>query len=248
MVSGTLVNRRYVQVETNYACEANRSDPWHYPNYMEVRDSEHYKNHQRRNCHCDPHFWTIDPKLRDAVSEEQVQMHVRSASGMPAPGASDPNIMAILFSDEIRPQKETLKELNVDLSCVDLPQREGGPGPLGSTARSTKGFGSPKAQPSPKADIGYQSRWKWCTSGREIPNFKTEMSEEESTMLRSQSLPQMLPGSSLLVGAEGMEQRPFHGMATRRFGGRNWDGRMRGGKLARTGWAGTFPEKEARLK
>jgi hypothetical protein len=241
MASGQLVHRKYDQTETSYQCETMRSDPYHYPNHMEVKDSEHYKDHRRRTQNTDPSRWVVDPKLRDAVPDWMVDQQVKAHRGetrIPV----DPNLMAVLFGDDIRPQKETVKQLNCDLSCIDLPEREGGR-PHGAFSQA-----SPSTSNPPSANQG-DFNWRWCLGGRPTPpDPRGELTDEQSQMLKSQSLPSMLSGKSMLIGAEGAEASPFHGSSTRRFGQGNWDGRMRGGKLARDGWAGSFPEKEARLK
>ncbi|CAE8679259.1 unnamed protein product, partial [Polarella glacialis] len=43
MTSGTMVHRKYDQKDCDYPLEAQRSDPWHYPNHMEIQDNDHYK-------------------------------------------------------------------------------------------------------------------------------------------------------------------------------------------------------------
>lgn len=248
MTSGLLVNRKYDALETNFRSEKLRSDAHHFPNHMDVKDSDHYKDHRRRNCHCDPDRWVIDPKLRAAVTDEMVEQHVRVQRGMTRK-AYDPEIMNILFSNSVKPQKASYKDLNVDLSCLDLPIQEGGP--VGSRVKpNTRTNFMPDFEPPPEdANAEDRSGWKWCTGGRKLMgNPREDYSPEKSEMLRSQSLPQALGGSSMLPGADGAPASPFHGMATRKFGQQaGWDGRMRGQKMARNKWAGTFPEKEARF-
>eukprot|EP00435_Cladocopium_sp_Y103_P052905 s2085_g16.t1 len=48
MVSGLMVRRKYDQTETSYATVATRSDPHHYPNHIDVKDADHYKDHGSR--------------------------------------------------------------------------------------------------------------------------------------------------------------------------------------------------------
>eukprot|EP00440_Ansanella_granifera_P049085 gb/GFBE01053182.1/.p1 GENE.gb/GFBE01053182.1/~~gb/GFBE01053182.1/.p1 ORF type:complete len:322 (+),score=70.75 gb/GFBE01053182.1/:1-966(+) len=248
MTSGILVNRKYDATETNFRAEKMRSDPHHFPNYIDVKDSDHYKDHRRRNCHCDPDRWTIDPVLRDAVSEEQVKQTVAANRGMTRT-YPDPKILDILFSDSVKPKKETFKELNVDLSCLDLPVQEGGL--IRDRAKKTTKTDFMPAFKPPEDEVAKmnENAWQWCTGGRKmLDDSRAPPSPEKMTMLRSQSLPQALAGASLLPGSDGAPASPFHGMATRKFGqSAGWDGRMRGAKLARNRWAGTFPEKEARF-
>jgi len=245
MTSGILVNRKYDATETNFRAEKERSDPYHYPNHMDVKESGHYADHRRRNCHCDPDRWTVDPVLRDAVSDQMVIDRVRAEKGE-SRRPPDPKMVAILFGDNVKPQKESFKELNVDFSCLDLPHQEGGPVNSRPRPADRKSF-MPIHEPPPR-DMN-QSAWKWCTSGRQtFADPRMDYTEEKQQMLRSQSLPQELSGASLLPGADGAPAAPFHGAATRKFGNdAGWDGRMRGSRLARNKWAGTFPEKEARF-
>eukprot|EP00928_Gymnodinium_smaydae_P048495 TRINITY_DN32425_c0_g1_i1.p1 TRINITY_DN32425_c0_g1~~TRINITY_DN32425_c0_g1_i1.p1 ORF type:complete len:350 (+),score=48.54 TRINITY_DN32425_c0_g1_i1:87-1136(+) len=99
------------------------------------------------------------------------------------------------------------------------------------------------APPMPK-DPDADHRWKWCLGGRKPPDLGP--SEEHNQLVSSRSVPVIIPGKSLLVGNMGNEARPFHGLATRTYGPSRCDPRMRGGSLARGGWAGTFPEVEAK--
>ncbi|CAK9053499.1 RdRp catalytic domain-containing protein [Durusdinium trenchii] len=48
MVSGLMVKRQYDQTETSYSTVATRSDPHHYPNYIDVKDADHYKDPRPR--------------------------------------------------------------------------------------------------------------------------------------------------------------------------------------------------------
>mmetsp|Transcript_87414 Transcript_87414/g.182929 ORF Transcript_87414/g.182929 Transcript_87414/m.182929 type:complete len:156 (-) Transcript_87414:343-810(-) len=84
--------------------------------------------------------------------------------------------------------------------------------------------------------------WDWCrrTSRPSIDSGSQFGGSDfaASDLLRSMSSPSM--GASLLKGQLGQEPEPYHGEA-RSFGVSVVDCRMRGGRLARNGWAGTFP-------
>jgi len=239
MTSGLLVNRRYDQYQSGYACGVTRSDPHHEPNHLEVKEHHHYINQQRRIQHVDPTMWKVDPKLRDAVSEDMVKQKVAQDRGEVRANI-DPVAVETLFDENIRPQAHTLKELNVDLSCVTLPARE--------TGRSTGGRSTPsgsKSNATARSAAGSE-KWQWCMGGRK-PLPLGQLSPAEIKMVKSTSMPTTLPGPSTLYGNMGGTATAFHGSPTRKFGASNqWDGRMRGGKLARDGWAGTFPAKEGR--
>ncbi|CAK9000666.1 unnamed protein product [Durusdinium trenchii] len=156
----------------------------------------------------------------------------------------DQDILDILFSDNIKPQKATFKELNVDLSCMDLPIQEGGPVRGRQKFVERKNF-MPEPVPPPETPGMWSTEgWKWCKGGRKLLDTSPEWGEEKAQLHRSQSLPQAMGGASLLPGANGAPASPFHGLATRRFGeDSGWDGRMRGSLLARRNWAGTAPDK-----
>lgn len=101
------------------------------------------------------------------------------------------------------------------------------------------GHGMPPPQPDPMVARG---KWGWCLGGKPPP-FLGAISEEEKMMITTKSLPDLMPGASLMGGNLGGEVSPFHGLQVRKFGARGtWDGRMRGGVLARHNWAGTFPD------
>ncbi|CAJ1354278.1 unnamed protein product [Effrenium voratum] len=260
-----MVTRKYNQLESNYQTVATRSDAHHYPNYIDVKDSDHYKDHRRRNCHCEPARWVVDPKLRAAVTDREVEQRLRAERGETR-SYPDPDILGILFGEDVKPQKETFKQLNVDLSCVDLPHQEGGPVKGRQKFLERKNF-MPEPVPPPErwAIVFSILRWKWCKEERKLLDTTAAWSEEKAQLHRSQSLPQAvrgvgslgpaaaapsrpgLAGPSLLPGANGAPASPFHGLATRRFGeDSGWDGRMRGSLLARRNWAGTAPDKDVR--
>eukprot|EP00435_Cladocopium_sp_Y103_P053376 s2085_g17.t1 len=203
------------------------------------------QDHRRRNCHCEPARWVVDEHLRAAVPDFVVEQRLRAERGETRTHP-DKDILDILFSDNVKPQKATFKELNVDLSCIDLPVQEGGPVRARHQYVERKNF-MPEPIPPPEEveEEERRSGWNWCKEGRKLLDTSGDWTEEKAALHRSQSLPQALGGASLLPGANGVPASPFHGMATRRFGeDSGWDGRMRGSLLARRGWAGTAPDKE----
>mmetsp|Transcript_135718 Transcript_135718/g.290234 ORF Transcript_135718/g.290234 Transcript_135718/m.290234 type:complete len:357 (-) Transcript_135718:104-1174(-) len=238
--SGWMCHRKYNQFASGYATDAVRTDPYHFPNALEVKDSDHYKDQRRRTQNSDPHFWKVDPKLRDAVSDDMVKMHIIAHRGETRANI-DPKVMEPLFSDNIRPQSKSVHELNVDLSCADLREHSKAT-PSRSRASGGSGHeGNANQEGAQHAD----SDWKWCLGGRK-PFVRSEPTEKEAEMIRTQSLPNVLTGVSTLTGNFGGPTSPFHGNVSRKFGPPHVDPRMRGGKLARDGWAGTFPSKETR--
>mmetsp|Transcript_39513 Transcript_39513/g.113261 ORF Transcript_39513/g.113261 Transcript_39513/m.113261 type:complete len:168 (-) Transcript_39513:186-689(-) len=87
--------------------------------------------------------------------------------------------------------------------------------------------------------------WDWCRKGRatlEMPTRPNKGSNFDmmpgGSIPRSNSSPAL--GVSLLGGKNGQNPEAFHG-AARSFGVEIVDCRMRGGPLARNGWAGTCP-------
>jgi len=249
MVSGLMVRRKYDQTETSYSTVATRSDPHHYPNHIDVKDADHYKDHRRRNCHCEPARWVVDEKLRAAVPDFVVEQRLRAERGETR-SHPDQDILDILFSDDVKPQKATFKELNVDLSCMDLPIQEGGPVRARHKFVERKNF-MPEPVPPPEEveEEERRSGWNWCKEGRKLLDTSGDWNEAKATLHRSQSLPQASTSASFLAGANGVPASPFHGLATRRFGeDAGWDGRMRGSIMARRGWAGTAPDKDCKSK
>lgn len=246
--SGLLVTRKYDKLECGYATEATRTDPWHFPNDMEVEDKDHYKDRRRRNQHCDPARWVVDPQLRDAVSEQEVESQCRAHRGETR-AQHDPKLMGLLFDNNVRLQPEALKELNVDLSCAELPEREGGGSAHQQARAAAIRSKSTGAQSHTHASAAKKDHpWSWCLAGRK-PQMEGQgpLSPKMMDTLRSQSLPQLMEGGpSMQPGNEGGSNSPFHGLSTRRFGLPFCDPRMRGGRLARDGWAGTFPAKQIR--
>jgi len=236
--SGWMCHRKYNQFASGYATDNVRTDPYHYPNALEVKDADHYKDNRRRSQNCDPHTWKPDPKLKDVVSDEMVQQHLLAHKGETR-AKIDAAAMEPLFNDMIRPNPDGL---NVDLSCADLRENGG----RGSTSR-TRASGGSGHEGSANVEghlVSGKPEWKWCLGGRKLME-QSEPTPEEVKLIRSQSLPQMFSTTSTLSGNIGGDATAFHGLNTRKFGIAHTDPRMRGGKLARDGWAGTFPAKEA---
>eukprot|EP00747_Dinoflagellata_sp_TGD_P191750 gnl/TRDRNA2_/TRDRNA2_55572_c0_seq1.p1 gnl/TRDRNA2_/TRDRNA2_55572_c0~~gnl/TRDRNA2_/TRDRNA2_55572_c0_seq1.p1 ORF type:complete len:243 (+),score=20.77 gnl/TRDRNA2_/TRDRNA2_55572_c0_seq1:64-792(+) len=76
--------------------------------------------------------------------------------------------------------------------------------------------------------------WDWCLKGRQQMVSPADAKAESPT---GQKMEKSQSDSGLLAS----NANPgFHG-ERRQFGQGVWDPRMRGGKLARDGWAGTFP-------
>merc|ERR1719162_2141932 len=84
----------------------------------------HYEDRRARSQHIDPSRRKELPRdkcLREAVPDELIKNHVNPpATKMQI----DPKLLGIRFDREIRPTSDTVHELNVDLSCVDMPPRE----------------------------------------------------------------------------------------------------------------------------
>eukprot|EP00435_Cladocopium_sp_Y103_P024646 s1584_g6.t1 len=82
--------------------------------------------------------------------------------------------------------------------------------------------------------------WGWCVKGRQPPDLAGLKKSFSGAELRTDG--EVIRG---LCRAENYDscpegERPFFG-EQRAHGAEVWDGRMRGGELARNGWAGTFP-------
>jgi hypothetical protein len=224
MTSGLLLNRRYAQRDTDYRLETLRSDPHHFPNHLQVTDEMHYEDRRARSQHIDPRVRALneiprDRALRDAVPEEMVQNIIKAGMAS-AKVELDPVVMGIQFDPDIRPQKESVKQLNVDLSCCDLPAKE---------------------KPDLSSSAPRQGRdWGWCLGGRRP---LTPPNHGDMRMHRSTSVPGTLSGKSLLSHQKGSFPGPFHGTA---YIPSETNQRMRGGRNAENGMAGTFPDREKR--
>jgi len=198
MTSGQLLTRRYAQKDTDYPLESLRSDPHHFPNHLQVTDDMHYEDRRARSQHIDPRVRAMrelprDKVLRDAVPEEQVKNMIM-ANYKDMKVKPDPAVMAIQFDPDLRPQKETVRELNVDLSCCDLPAKEK---PDMASSRSASSL-------RPGKD------WSWCLGGRRP---LTPPNHGDPKVHKSSSLPGTLSGKSLLAHAKGAIPGPFHGSA-----------------------------------
>jgi hypothetical protein len=224
MTSGLLVTRRYAQRDTDFPLDCERSDPYHYPNHLNVHERYHYEDRRARSQHIDPRVRARDEiprdrELREAVPEEMVQNMLAGRSA--AKIQPDPNVMAIQFDPNVRPQRETVKQLNVDLSCVDLPRRE---------------------QQLPVFTSFDQKRkdWTWCLGGKKPP---PPPDHGDPKMHRTTSLPGTLSGHSHLAHQKGATPGPFHGTT---FIPCEANTRMRGGTNAVNGFTGTYPNLEVK--
>jgi len=239
MTSGLMVNRRYdLSVVTQHKTEAERSDPHHFPNYMEVQDADHYGKFTRISQNLDK--IQPNPEYEHLVHDSFVKMQVAAHKGE-SRSFIDPEQMKPLFQEGLRLQPDTLHMVNADLSCLELPHCEK---PRASTVgRSSSTSASSKHQ-SQKLAAQTGEKWGWCMGGKKplIPDVTAVFDKEE--MMRSQTLPSL--GKSLLPGMEGKEPGNFHGVAQgkdgkRTFGSLKVNPRMKGGSKAVSGWAGTAP-------
>ncbi|CAK9017725.1 unnamed protein product [Durusdinium trenchii] len=84
--------------------------------------------------------------------------------------------------------------------------------------------------------------WGWCMPARQIPDIAGLRKSPSTVPVQPRANGEVIRGlcraESYSSCPEGEE--PIFGEA-RAYGDVNWDGRMRGGELARNGWAGTFP-------
>lgn len=225
MTSGKLLTRRYDQTESSFKFDDGRSDPYHYPNHLRVEEHQHFEDRRARSQHIEPSRRKELPRdqvLRDAVPEEMVK-NIIMANYKDMKVKPDPEVLKIQFDPNIRLPPETVRDLNVDLSCCDLPAREK---PIESSRlRATTGSGKD---------------WGWCLGGRRP---LTPPDHGDVHMHKSTSLPGTLGGRSLLSHQVGVDPGAFHGTT---FIAGEAHGRMRGGRNARSGAAGTFPEREKR--
>jgi hypothetical protein len=231
MTSGKLLTRRYAQRDTDFKLECERSDPYHFPNHMQVEDEMHYEDRRARSQHIDPRcreklMLPRDKVLRDAVPDEMVKNMIM-ANYKDMKLKPDPDVMAIQFDPNLRPQRDTVKELNVDLSCCDLPARE-----------------KPVVESRDLPAAGVRSQtgkdWTWCLGGRPPPPLPDHGCVH---MHKSSSLPGTLSGKSHLAHQPGSLPGPFHGST---FVPSEANQRMRGGRHAEQGFSGTFPNSEVR--
>lgn len=240
--SGLMVQRQYNQhAGTLYKTEGERSDPYHYPNFLEVKDEMHYEDARRRSQNVDPREWKPDPKMASVVTDDMVKVQLSAHLGE-ARKYIDPKLMSGLFDEGVRPTARNLHELNADMSCLDLPKHEGGSATTRAAIRIGRGPTGPAGKPS--------GQWSWCLGPRQQLSFDRPINPAEAELVRSQSLPQMTLAQgnqpSMLAGnLGGSSTATFHGLHTRKFGGQEHL-RMRGGTLAEARWAGTFPDLEAR--
>mmetsp|Transcript_36971 Transcript_36971/g.105148 ORF Transcript_36971/g.105148 Transcript_36971/m.105148 type:complete len:312 (-) Transcript_36971:60-995(-) len=243
--SGLMVHRKYSVSDPTYKTETERSDPYHYPNHLEVQEHHHFKDCRRRSQNIDPREWKPNPEFANIVTDDIVQKQLSAHLGQ-ARAYTDPKLLNQLFDDTIRPQPHSLKELNCDLSCVDLPLTEGGPVSMrAARAKQARPGGS-----SGSSKGGGGADWSWCMGGRKPMDFTRPVGEKEMAIARTMSMPQLAHANqpSMLAGNVGGAAATFHGLNTRKFGAGKVEGapdcRMRGSTLAKDGWAGGFPQAD----
>merc|ERR1712139_130832 len=228
------MGRRYAQKDTDFKLDCVRSDPYHFPNHLQVDDEMHYEDRRARSQHIDPRVRALreiprDKSLREAVPEEMVSNIIKAGLGS-AKVKPDPDVLAIQFDPNVRPQKETVRELNVDLSCCDLPARENFREPPSESSRTTS-----------TARTGLLGKdWSWCLGGRKP---LTPPDHGCVHIQKCASVPVVNAGKSHLSHQKGVTPGAFHG-TTFKAGDANQ--RMRGGQNAIQGSAGTFPARETR--
>merc|ERR1712232_1298193 len=274
--SGEMLHRQYKHIEHAFPLEDERVCLHHYPNYKNVTDADHYQDWRARSQHIDPHRRRMMPKdqvLRDAVSDEMVTARIQSEKADNRKPV-DAKLLALRFAEvhlDSAAMRELKAENRVDWSCTDIPAREDPDRPAryraptkpevtNASQRSwaLSGCLTPPPPPPKKPEDGMppehrkaaeaeaQKKWHWCLGGREIPKFGP--TAEERALVSSQSLPLVIPGKTLLPGAKAKGPAPFHGVMQRPgiYGTKVVDHRMRGSTHAREGFAGTFPEWEAK--
>jgi len=236
MTSGLLVQRRYNQAANlPFPLDAVRTDPYHYPNQQGVEEEHHFEDRRARSQHIDPTRRKDLPRdkvLRDAVPEEMIKnMMLAQVKDMKQAAMIDPGIQQILFDPKMRPTAESVRELNVDFSCVDLPAKE--------IPEKEKTRASPSLPPKP-AGKPTGKEWSWCLGGRKP---LTPPDHGDWKLHKSNSLPGTLAGRSLLSHQVGKYPGAFHGST---HNPAEINSRMRGGRNAAEGCAGTFPNLETR--
>lgn len=248
--SGRLVRRKYDQLDASYPSETVRADPHHYPNHQMVQESQHYEDRRARSCHEDPRarpVLPIDKELSKLVQEDVVKARIKAIKAENNTYPVNREVADIMMKTDIRPVAEHVQDLNVDMSCMELPARErpssrsrGGSAALGSSHGSALGGDA-------------KDRWGWCLGGRK-PFVMPGHSQEEQALYKVKSTPQLITGKTFIPGKT-HEERPepshFHGVLwdksqSRVFGLQAFNGRMRGGPHAEKGFSGTFPSRELR--
>jgi hypothetical protein len=228
MTSGLLLNRKYDQLETSFKLEKVRADPYHYPNHLSVDEHQHFEDRRARSQHIDPtrrKELARDRVLKEAVPEEMIQ-NTLMANYKDMKVKIDPDILGILLDPNTRPEPKSVKELNVDLSCVALPARE------------QRVIDNEKANAATKK-LRQSKDWTWCLGGRK----PFAMRDDFNVQLAKSASEGTLGGRSHLSHQVGAVAGPFHGTS---FIAAESRPRMRGGLNAESGFAGTFPARELR--
>lgn len=226
--SGLLLNRKYDQLETSFKLEKVRTDPYHYPNQFSVEESQHFEDRRARSQHIDPTRRKELPRdqvLKDAVPEEMIQNTIM-ANYKDMKQHIDPDILNILLDPNVRPEPKSVKELNVDLSCVELPARE-------QRVIDTHKFNTATRKLREGKD------WTWCLGGRKPMAPRDDFDPK----LHRSTSEGTIGGRSLLAHQPGVSPGPFYGTT---HIAKESNPRVRGGTNALLGFAGTFPARELR--
>lgn len=254
-----------------YATDTTRTDPYHYPNHMEVHEHMHYEDRRQRSAHTDPGQKKaeaprpIDRDLKDAVSDEMVFDRLRAMRAEKLVDI-DPESLAVLTDKNIRPTAQHLKDLNVDMSCFVLPSRErkgeDRGSPTSEHAASHHGASHPldhrpaagAGAKGSKAPQGPTGRWDWAVP-RGRPVTPENIAGAERNLFKAKSTSSLLSGRSMLGGGRAAPNTTsnthFHGVTwdarqQRTFGLGTQSLRMRGGRSALDGFAGTAPSNQSR--
>lgn len=271
MTSGEMVLRKVPKVEKTFPLEDERVSLHHYPNYKNVKDEDHYEDWRARSQHIDPSRRKAMPKdkvLSDAVTDEMVQGRIlaeKADNRKPV----DAKLLALRFAEvqlDAESVRELQKEHRVDWSCTNIPSREDpkrldAPG-VAVSKRSWAMSGSIEPPPDiPKhPDVipgeiqqpkQSDAKWSWCLGKPQFDlgrQYSDDHEHKHRALVKSNSLPKSIPGRTLLPGASLKEPQPFQGVHNRPgiYGTKVPDMRMRGSTQAREGFAGTFPEWEAK--
>lgn len=230
----------------------------------------HFEDRRSRSAHTDPGQKKaeaprpIDKDLKDAVSDEMVKDRLRAMRAEKLVDI-DPESLAVLTDKNIRPTAQHFKDLNVDMSCFVLPNRErkgeelrsptSEQEPLRNSAhplafRPAAGAGA-KGAKVPQAP---QGRWDWAMGPRGRPVTPEKIGNTERNLVKTKSTPSLISGRSMLGGGRACPQMTknahFHGVnwdprQNRTFGVANPTStqslRMRGGQSAMDGFAGSSP-------
>jgi hypothetical protein len=216
--NGDLVYRAYDandSLNPRLSIAGIRSDPYHYPNAMCVKEKDHFMDRRAGSRHPDPRCIRprpVDAELKAAVPEEMVANWVRAEGGVKLSGVP-PERLKDFFDGDIRPNAAQVRQYNVDLSCVHLP--------LAEAIKSDVSAMSRKMSHVPSA----ASRWKWCKPGKNSETSSEAPLSGVSGMSKVRSSPELMQSfsgaSARSQGATGRSQdmtQRTHDMGTSRTG------------------------------